>query len=204
MKTILIAVATPALRLLCESALRDQGFCVLPLDRPLAPLSLVSSLEWDAALLDGGQLGRGALEAISVVSGENLVGLGFEVSRLSATLALPVSNVDIACVFERLFFEPDRGGPELRLDPARRMAFANGRQVLLTRTEFRLLQLLNDARPADVPFADVLKSVWGYSAAEATTELVRSHLRNLRLKLREIGLEDVLHSRRGRGYALDL
>jgi DNA-binding CsgD family transcriptional regulator len=153
--------------------------------------------------LDDGPLGRGALEAISIVSGEKLVGLGFEDRRLSATLALPVSEADVASVFEGLFFGPDRGGPELRLDPARRLAFANGRQVLLTRTEFRLLQLLNDSRPADVPFADVLKSVWGYAEGEATTELVRSHLRNLRRKLRGIGLQDALHSRRGRGYVLE-
>ena len=204
MKTILIAVTTSALRSLCESALRDQGFCVVPLERPLAPLSLVSNLKWDAALLDDGPLGRGALEAISIVSRENLVGLGFEDSRLTATLKLPVKDVDISSVFERLFFGPDLEGPDLHLDSARRMAFANGRQVLLTRTEFRLLQLLNDARPADVAFTDVLESVWGYSADEATTELVRSHLRNLRRKLSEIGLQDVLHSRRGRGYILEL
>jgi DNA-binding response OmpR family regulator len=55
-----------------------------------------------------------------------------------------------------------------------------------------------------VPLSDVLTAVWGTTEGQGTSELVRAHVRNLRVKLREIGLVDIVRSRRGRGYALEL
>jgi DNA-binding response OmpR family regulator len=90
----------------------------------------------------------------------------------------------------------------LRLDPERRLAVSQGLEVALTRTEFLLLDVLYERRPREVGLMDVLQTVWGFTEGRGTSELVRSHVRNLRLKLAKIGLPDAVQSRRGRGYAL--
>ena len=76
--------------------------------------------------------------------------------------------------------------------------------MVLTRTELRLLEVLMQARPREVSVPDALRAVWGFTEGRATAELVRAHVRNLRLKLGQIGLGDAVRSRRGRGYALVL
>lgn len=78
---------------------------------------------------------------------------------------------------------------------------ANGREVILTRTEFRLLEYLLQRLPEEIPIPQLVSEVWGFSADTSTSDLVRVHIRNLRLKLQQIGLPDAIRSRRGRGYA---
>jgi DNA-binding response OmpR family regulator len=82
------------------------------------------------------------------------------------------------------------------------MARVNGSQVLLTRIEFRLLEALRAQDPGDVSLEQLLQDVWGTTEGVGAAELVRTHVRNLRQKLAQIGLPDAIHSHRGRGYAL--
>jgi len=205
MNTMLLALGHDALRGTCRRFLEHRGYCVLHIDRPLAVLSVSATVRWDVALLDNSPLGRGALEALSLSKRGLLVGLGFEDERLSATLLLPLEAESLASTLEALIYANVKGeGAELMLNPLRRVASRGGREVFLTRIEFRLLQLLHDRRPADVTLAEVLIAIWGSTEGQGTSELVRAHLRNLRRKLLEIGLTDAIRSRRGRGYSLDV
>jgi hypothetical protein len=97
-----------------------------------------------------------------------------------------------------------RGEAPLILDASRRAAVAHGREIALTRIEFRLLEILYQRRSYDVPLEQLLDFVWGTSEGLGTAELVRSHVRNLRQKLSYIGLPDAIRSHRGRGYALEV
>ena len=92
----------------------------------------------------------------------------------------------------------------MQLDAAHRTAFANGREVALTRTEYRLLAYLLQHRPKEVPLPELLDAVWGFTEGRGASVLVQAHVRNLRLKLARIGLADAVRSRRGRGYAFVL
>ncbi len=90
----------------------------------------------------------------------------------------------------------------LVLRSERRVAQANGREVTLTRIEFRLLETLLASRPREVSVAAAMEAIWGASDGRGTPAPLRNHVRNLRLKLGQIGLQNTLRSRRGRGYLL--
>ncbi|HKS43598.1 MAG TPA: response regulator transcription factor [Amycolatopsis sp.] len=87
----------------------------------------------------------------------------------------------------------------VRLDVARRRAWAGDREVVLTSTEFDLLaQLLR--QPGRVfERGQLLSSVWGYHA-EAGTRTVDVHIAQLRAKL---GPDSPIRTVRGVGYAAD-
>ena len=204
MATILLAIGDTALREACVAQLEAAGHAPVLLDRPLAALTLARRVDWDAACVDASQLGRGSLGLLQATSLAPIIGLGIEDAALQASIALPL-------VAERLLskLEELTGGGEtqlqagaLRLDRGRRLALSYGREVTLTRTEFRLLEVLFEHQPGEVGLLEVLSSVWGYTEGRGTSELVRAHVRNLRAKLAEIGLPDAVRSRRGRGYAL--
>jgi two-component system phosphate regulon response regulator PhoB len=86
---------------------------------------------------------------------------------------------------------------DLVLDAGSHSVTASGREVDLTRTEFRLLEhLLRHA--GRLCSRDVLlKEVWGYSP-EATTRTVDTHVKRLREKLGEA--RDSIETIRGIGY----
>lgn len=204
MTTILLAVESSWLRLACKGLLENLGYSVLLLDRPLAPLSLSQVVDWDAAVVDESPLGLGALQTFTLLGDRPLIGLGFSTPALSYSLALPLQAPELTAVLESALFGHLTLVADLRLDSVRSFASANGNGVHLTRTEFRLLQLLYDAHPGDVLLSEVLTTVWGSTEGKATSELVRSHLRNLRRKLGQIGLPDAIRSRRGLGYSLHI
>ena len=87
----------------------------------------------------------------------------------------------------------------LVLRPERRLAQANGREVALTRTESRSLESLLAQTPNEASAAEAIEAVWGGSGGNGTPAPLRSHVRNLRLKLRQLGLPDSARSRSGRG-----
>lgn len=87
----------------------------------------------------------------------------------------------------------------VRLDRERRRAWADGREVALTSTEFDLLAHLL-ARPGRVyEREELLSAVWGYAAA-AGTRTVDVHIAQLRAKL---GDASPLRTVRGVGYAAE-
>jgi hypothetical protein len=170
------------------------------IDRPFELLSLVKLLHWNACCVDDSALGAEALRVLS----------GFEMPTRVVQIGdeAPPDVVHVRVPLERLELLAAIGDPatedHLNLNLERRAVTSEGREVLLTRTESRLLALLLERQPAAVSTAAVLREVWGYEEADVDPELVRTHVRNLRRKLGELGLPDAVQSQRGHGYRLVL
>ena len=84
-----------------------------------------------------------------------------------------------------------------------RLLFAGGSALSLTPTEFRLLRYLMQ-RPGEFVSSDeLLEQVWGYPPGTGGLEVVRSHVSNLRRKLRGLGEDpQLLRTLPYRGYGL--
>lgn len=75
--------------------------------------------------------------------------------------------------------------------------------VQLTPTEFRLMCYLIQRRGNIVPAEELLEKVWEFFPGTGSSELVRSHVRNLRNKLRILpGGADLVQTVPRRGYRL--
>jgi DNA-binding response OmpR family regulator len=198
MTTCLLALGDATLRDACKAALHAEGHAALVLDRPLAALSLAAKLTWDAMLVDDTPLGREALRTAG--SDTRVVGLGCSPEGVDQALAVPLNTAELlSALSEAVDVEPGT----LALDAQRRVARVDGSEVPLTRIEFRLLEALRAQGPGDVALDQLLRDVWGTTVGVGTAELVRTHVRNLRQKLAQIGLPDAIRSHRGRGYALE-
>ena len=83
----------------------------------------------------------------------------------------------------------------------RQLLFAEGGALSLTPTELRLVRYLM-ARPGEfVSLDELLEQVWGFTADTGSPEVVRSHVSNLRRKLRAMGEDpQLLRSIPYRGY----
>lgn len=100
----------------------------------------------------------------------------------------------------------DTGEPETPLDGAifdragQRVLY-KGTSVQLTPIEFNVLDRLVRSRGVIVSTEDLLENVWGYAPGTGSSEVVRSHLKNLRAKLRGIGTgHDLIETVPRRGY----
>ncbi len=89
----------------------------------------------------------------------------------------------------------------LVLEPAARVCRVEGRELALTATEFRLLEILMAQVGRLIPRAALIGSIWGAQSAVSDRTL-DSHLRNLRQKLAEAGLPEVIETRHGQGIRL--
>lgn len=90
----------------------------------------------------------------------------------------------------------------LLLEPESGWARRGERQVRLSRTEARVLQLLMEAAPQPVPAATLADRLWGDEPREGSA--LRTHVYGLRKALGELGLEQLVVNRRHEGYALDV
>jgi two-component system OmpR family response regulator len=79
----------------------------------------------------------------------------------------------------------------------------DGVAVQLTPTEFRLMYYLIQRRGSIVSAEELLEKVWEFFPGTGSSELVRSHVRNLRNKLRTVtGGADLVQTVPRRGYRL--
>jgi len=76
----------------------------------------------------------------------------------------------------------------------------HGERLDLTPTEFSLLAALLRERGAPVSRRALLREVWGYEF-DPGTNVVDVHVNRLRRKLEDRGLESVIRTVRGSGYA---
>jgi DNA-binding response OmpR family regulator len=198
MATVILAIGDNALRSLCQNALGEAGHTPVAVSRPLQALGTTIKVLPDAMLIDGTSLGR---DTMTVWRGRSTAGLGIEHPSLGASLPLPVTGRQVVDLVERLV-----GSPPvtivLTLDAGRRVAGANGREVDLTRTEFQLLQALYGHRGREISQEEALEAAWGQGDWSGNVAVLRAHMRNLRLKLAQVGLPNAVRSLRGRGYAL--
>jgi len=203
MATVLIAVGDRPLRRLCETSLLEAGHAFVPLERPLQALDMVAKVRSHVALVDSSPLGRDALRVARGELAPQIVGLGIDWPGLAVSLGLPVDGGQVIDAVEKL--AGGRAAPQrLTVEAGRRVARANNGEVALTRTEFLLLEALMANPGGEVAPEEVMEAVWGPGDWSRNVGLLRAHMRNLRLKLAQIGLSNAIRSRRGRGYALHL
>ena len=203
MATVLLAIGDAALRRLCEQALTGAGHATLEIARPLQLLDIGSRLRGDVVVVDATQLGRDALRAGAADFAGRSIGLGVVSPGLAAALELPVGARDVADAVWKLTALAT-GETSLALEPGRRVARANGREVALTRSEYQLLDALLSRRGDVVSLDEAMESLWGAGDWSRNLSLLRAHMRNLRMKLAQVGLANAVRSRRGKGYALGL
>ena len=204
MATVLLAIGDHSLRGLAEQALAGAGHATLEISRALELLHLGSRLRGDAVVVDGSQLGRDALRAAAGDFAGRLVGLGVSAPELAATVELPMTAGSVQDAVRRVTAVAAPPEPFLTLEPGRRVARANGREAALTRSEYQLLDALISRRGSVVSLDEAMEALWGAGDWSRNLSLLRAHMRNLRLKLAQVGLANAVRSRRGQGYALAL
>jgi two-component system OmpR family response regulator len=121
-------------------------------------------------------------------------------------LVKPFSFAELAARLRALDRRPGPRAIELRsdelaLDLIRRSATVRGERLDLTPTEFSLLAALLREHGAPLSRRALLREVWGYEF-DPGTNVVDVHVNRLRRKLEDRGLEDVIRTVRGSGYAV--
>lgn len=92
----------------------------------------------------------------------------------------------------------------VRLADSEGRVSVDGRSILLTPTEHRLLTYLGAHAGRYSSAEQLLQAVWDYTPGEGSTALVRNHIRNLRRKLEpNPDRPTVILSLHGRGYTLN-
>jgi DNA-binding response OmpR family regulator len=91
------------------------------------------------------------------------------------------------------------GHTELVLDPARHSMTCNGREVMLTPTEFRMLGAIT-SRPGEVVRRRVIAAAAWPSGGHVSDNSIDSYIRRIRKKLVEVGAPPQLRTVRGVGY----
>ncbi|MCP9800031.1 response regulator transcription factor [Synechococcus sp. RedBA-s] len=119
-------------------------------------------------------------------------------ARLQALLRVRASTPQQLRAVEVLRYGP------LTLVPESCEALWHGEPVRLTRTEFELLHCLLQRHGQVVPWAVLLREIWGYGP-DNDVESIRTHVRHLRAKLepdphRPVHIKTIY----GIGYCLDL
>jgi DNA-binding response OmpR family regulator len=135
---------------------------------------------------------------------------GFEMGA-DDYLPKPVSYRELALRIRALLHRFQTGqGPEpitdllkgpLRLDLARRQLYMTEEHVVLTSTEFNLIEYLIQNEGRVVSRSELLEQVWGTSGS-LTTRRVDTYVQRLRSKLGMAGA--YLHTHRGDGYRFEL
>ncbi len=91
----------------------------------------------------------------------------------------------------------------LTLEPDSQTVSMAGRRIVLTPTEYDLLNTLSKHRGQHMTAGALLQEVWKYPPGTGDTALVRNHVHNLRVKLEEDpDRPQIVISHHGRGYTL--
>jgi two-component system, OmpR family, response regulator MprA len=90
---------------------------------------------------------------------------------------------------------------DLEVDTGTREVRRRGKSVSLTRTEYKLLELLLRSSGRVVPREQIIETVWGYGA-EVESNTLDAFVSSLRAKVDSPGTERLIQTVRGVGYAL--
>ena len=91
-------------------------------------------------------------------------------------------------------------GP-LELNPEKQVIMFNGVEIPFLPKEYEIIELLLKYPEKYFPAELIFSKVWG-SSSDTTIDTVRSHIREIRKKLKVYGIEDYLENMRGRGYRI--
>lgn len=93
----------------------------------------------------------------------------------------------------------------LTLDADTNTVVADGAEIDLTQTEFRIFRCLAEGEGDVVSTAVLFRRVWGIDPSSGTGDMVRAHIRNIRRKLQSAtGRDDWLLTAPRRGYRLSV
>ena len=119
----------------------------------------------------------------------------FVLRELLARVAVRLREARLQGTHRALTFQ------NLRLDPDTRRVEAGGTEVRLTRTEYAILKLLM-ANPAQVVTKSALLDRIAEDTPDCTESSLKTHVSNLRKKLREVGEQEYIESVWGIGFKM--
>ncbi|WP_208402837.1 winged helix-turn-helix domain-containing protein [Sphingomonas japonica] len=185
------------------AALQARGLILAPIaeDRlcPTTAALLLSATD-DAPRVVGRTRGRGWRGPLMLLGGEGAtVTAALDAGADDAALVDAPPHEIAARLAARVRGAPIQLGG-LVLDPLRRSASRDGRDLGLLPREFALLLYLAERRGIAVPRATLLRNVWGLRF-DPGTNVVAVHVSRLRARLDAAG-PAMLHTDRGRGYRL--
>lgn len=215
MYKILIVEDEPAIALALQDDLELDGYSVSVVTDGNEAMSIALEAQFDLILLDvmlPGKNGydicrelrrkkpRVAIIMLTAKSHEAEKILGLELGA-DDYITKPFSPLELRARIKALLRRSDSGNPAqlevgpVRIDHDRMQVVCNGRNVELTRLEFRILAALMQ-RPGHVLSRDsLLDLVWGENVI-VSDRAIDTHVANIRKKLES----DVIESVRGLGY----
>jgi len=204
-----------------EKGLSLEGHQVCVAARARDALGLVTSGAFDVAVLDVAVPDGSGYDVLAALRAAQrptqvlmLTARGSVADRVEGLdrgaddyLVKPFSFAELAARLRALDRRPRANATELRsdalaLDLIRRTATVRGERLDLTPTEFSLLAALLRERGAPISRRALLREVWGYEF-DPGTNVVDVHVNRLRRKLEDRGLERVIRTVRGSGYAVE-
>ena len=214
---VLVVEDSDAIREMVVEALQHAGHAATGAVDGHGLETLLDGFRPDAVVLDVMIPGRSGLELIDVVRDWGDVGI----VMLTARDGLPdrlrgldggaddyvVKPFEMSELLSRVGAVLRRRGSvaatvqigDLLVDRSAGVATRAGRPLSLTATELKVLEFLVDQRGRIVSAAQILTTVWGYSAYD--DNLVHVHISSLRRKLEAHGPR-IVHTVRGIGYRL--
>ncbi len=223
MPTVLVVTNDPSTEELIRAGLANLGYEVVATASSEAALRSLFSVRIDATVVDttlredierlcrGLRDADGALPIIFLASpsAQWLPGSLPLQRGLDEVVVKPCSAKDVHQAVERALAASHRSRPsvlligELQLDRITHELRGGGVEVQLTPTEFRLMEYLAQRQGAVVSSEELLEKVWESYPGTGSSELVRSHVRNLRAKLRAAAPgRELIQTVPRRGYRL--
>jgi DNA-binding response OmpR family regulator len=224
MSCLLLVTRDPSTETLAERALSGGGHEVITAGSSNAAIRSLFNVRIDAAVVDSAIGEEEVTEFCGWLRDSNdchpvvllapagarwLAGLFPVDPGRDEIVTKPCEGTDIRHAVERALDAAGGAPPEvisignLALNRSSHELRGEDEMVQLTPTEFRLMCYLVQRRGGIVPAEELLENVWEFFPGTGSSELVRSHVRNLRNKLRILpGGADLLQTVPRRGYRL--
>ena len=217
MKTIAVIDDDIHIGNMLEELLRREGYAILRAYSGTEAVLLLERQRPDLVLLDLMMPGLSGEEVLPHVSGVPVIVLSAKAGVEDKVNLLLSGAADymtkpfhprelLARIAVRLREAPAQAesglafGP-LRLDPDARAVSVDGAQVRLTRTEYAILKLLM-ANPAQVVTKSALLERIAMDTPDCTESSLKTHMSNLRRKLRDAGAGDCIEAVWGIGFKM--
>ncbi len=224
MSSLLLISRDASTQSLAERALSSAGHNVVTVPSAHAAIRSTFNVGVDAALVDSAIGENELLEfrdwrrdtggsypvlLLAAAGARWLPDSPFAESGRDEVVHKPFNGKDLRDAVEKALHSAEATPPEvisigdLALDRSSQELRGEGTTVQLTPTEFRLIHYLAQRRGNIVSSEELLQKVWDFFPGTGSSELVRSHVRNLRSKLRTVApQEELVQTVPRRGYRL--
>jgi two-component system copper resistance phosphate regulon response regulator CusR len=218
---ILVAEDDPGLREVIVLGLADSGYHVDAVDRGDDAIDQLRFYEYDVAILDWRMPGREGIDVVEWARRNErptailmLTARDAPVDRIHGLdagaddyLVKPIDFGELLARVRALQRRPrgvdaptlQRG--RLALDPVTRKVTVDGRELSLTHTEYRILELLLRRSPAVVGRKAIAEHAWADETTPLGSNAIDVQLSRIRAKLPRAGIRIV--TVRGAGYRLE-